>query len=74
LNKLAKWVKVGLAVSVIWTFSIFLVSKHGFSLINFHFEFHEADSTWDASLLVAIGAFVFIWIVSFFFFRDEEKE
>jgi hypothetical protein len=74
LDNLAKWVKVGLAVSVIWTFLIFLVSKQGFSLINFNFEFHEAESTWDASLPVAIGTFVFIWIVSFFFFRDEEEE
>jgi hypothetical protein len=73
MDNLAKWIKVGLAVSVIWAFLIFLVSKQGFSLINFNFKFNEADSTWDASLLVAIGTFVFIWIVSFFFFRDEEE-
>lgn len=74
MNNLVKWVKVGSAVSVIWTFLIFLISKHGFSLINFNSGFHETTSAWHVPLILAIGGFVFIWIVSFFFFRDEEEE
>ena len=66
MDNIDKWVKIGIAGSAIWTFLLFFVSDEGMDLIYFYF--FEAEA-----LPLILGGCAVIWIVSYFFFRDEEE-
>ena len=67
MDNIDKWVKIGIAGSAIWTFLLFFVSREGMSLIDNAFYFY------DDALPLILGGCAVIWIVSYFFFRDEEE-
>ena len=70
MDNIDKWVKIGIAGSAIWTFLLFLVSYQGMGLTYFDFKL---GSIGDDALPLILGGCAVIWIVSFFFFRDEEE-
>jgi hypothetical protein len=70
MDNIDKWVKIGIAGSAIWTFLLFLVSYEGMGLTYFRFDLGGGD---DEALPLILGGCAVIWIVSYFFFRDEEE-
>ena len=72
MDNIDKWVKIGIAGSAIWTFLLFLVSHQGMGLVG-DFGFNLVNRVNDDALPLILGGCAVIWIVSYFFFRDEEE-
>ena len=71
------WIKVGVAGSVVWTFLLYLVSVQGMNLVKW-FEFRpcpwQTNHHYDESLLLILGGWFVIWLVSFLFLRKKPTD
>jgi hypothetical protein len=65
-----KWIKIGIAESLIWFLFIFLWSEEGLHLgrmfVRRYFEF------WDDGALTIIVGCVVLWVISYLFYRDKK--
>ena len=71
------WIKVGVAGSVVWTFSLYVVSVQGMNLVK-GFEFRpcpwQSNLTPDDSIPLILGGWFVIWLLSFLFIRKKPTD
>jgi len=69
---MSKWVKVGIAGSVIWAFLLYLASNQGLSSLYYlDFDF-QSGALYHASLQLVWIGWAVIWLISYLFLKGKE--